>query len=68
MKAQGRCSEKVRVGVIGCGPITLNAHADAIAKVANVELQAIAERDEALLTEMTHRLRPARRAPAICNR
>jgi len=33
MKAQSKCSEKIRVGVIGCGPITLNAHADALAKV-----------------------------------
>ena len=60
MSASSGCSERIRVGVIGCGPITLNAHADAIAKAANIELEAIADRDEVLLTEMTHRLRPAR--------
>jgi predicted dehydrogenase len=52
-------SERVRLGVIGCGPITLNAHADAIAKASNIQLQAIADRDEALLADMSHRLRPA---------
>jgi predicted dehydrogenase len=60
MSASSKCSERVRVGVIGCGPITLNAHADAIAKAVNIELEAIADRDEVLLTEMNHRLRPAR--------
>jgi len=58
--ASTKCSERVRVGLIGCGPISLNAHADAIAKAANVQLEAIADRDEVLLSEMTHRLRPAR--------
>lgn len=52
-------SERVRLGVIGCGPITLNAHADAIAKASNIQLQAIADRDEALLADMSYRLRPA---------
>ncbi|MBV9674811.1 MAG: Gfo/Idh/MocA family oxidoreductase [Acidobacteriaceae bacterium] len=60
MQAERKCSERIRVGVIGCGPITLNAHADAIAKAANIQLEAIADRDEVLLAEMTHRLRPAR--------
>ena len=60
MKPDIKSSEKIRVGVIGCGPVTLNAHADAIAKAANIELQAIADRDEVLLTEMKERLRPAR--------
>ena len=60
MSAGEKCSEKIRVGVIGCGPITLNAHADAIAKAANIHLEAIADRDEVLLAETSHRLRPAR--------
>ena len=60
MKAEGKSSERIRVGVIGCGPITLNAHADAIAKAANIELKAIADCDEVLLTEMKNRLRPTR--------
>ena len=51
-------SERLRLGVIGCGPITLNAHADAIAKAGNIQLQAIAERDEALLADMNDRLQP----------
>jgi len=58
MKAESKSQEKIRVGVVGCGPITLNAHADAIAKAANIELEAIADRDEVLLTEMKNRLRP----------
>lgn len=53
-------SERVRLGVIGCGPITLNAHADAIAKAANIHLQAIADRDEVLLENMSQRLGPTR--------
>src|SRR5262249_28625190 len=52
--------ERIRLGVIGCGPITLNAHADAIAKTGNILLHAIAERDETLLADMSRRLRPAR--------
>ncbi|MBV9269333.1 MAG: Gfo/Idh/MocA family oxidoreductase [Acidobacteriaceae bacterium] len=63
MSATTKCSERIRVGVIGCGPITLNAHVDAIAKAANIELQAIADRDEVLLTEVKNRLRPARAYP-----
>ena len=59
MKPENKCSERIRVGVIGCGPITLNAHADAIAKAAHVELEAIADRDEVLLAEVKNRLRPA---------
>lgn len=51
-------SDRVRLGVIGCGPITLNAHADAIAKAGNIQLQAIADRDENLLADMRDRLRP----------
>jgi predicted dehydrogenase len=53
-------SERIRLGVIGCGPITLNAHADAIAKAENIQLQAIADWDEVLLARMNDKLRPAR--------
>ena len=52
--------ERIRLGVIGCGPITLNAHADAIAKAGNILLHAIADRDETLLAALSSRLRPAR--------
>ena len=51
-------SDRVRLGVIGCGPITLNAHADAIAKARNIQLQALSDRDPSLLDEMTARLKP----------
>ena len=60
MSAQIHGSDKVRLGVIGCGPITLNAHADAIAKASNIHLQALADRDEALLADMSDRLGPER--------
>jgi len=60
MTEQSRIPEQLRLGVIGCGPITLNAHADAIAKAANVRLHAIADRDEHLLADMRDRLRPTR--------
>ena len=60
LTARLKTSERVRLGVIGCGPITLNAHADAIAKAAHIQLAAIADSDEALLADMNHRLRPAR--------
>jgi predicted dehydrogenase len=53
-------SERVRLGLIGCGPIALNAHADAIAKASNIQLQAIADRDEVLLKRMDEKIRPAR--------
>jgi len=60
MTTQIKSSDRIRLGVIGCGPITLNAHSDAIAKAANIQLQAIADRDETLLADMKSRLRPAR--------
>jgi predicted dehydrogenase len=60
MTVRTQNSERVRLGVIGCGPITLNAHADAIAKASNIHLEAIADRDEALLMDMRGRLRPTR--------
>jgi predicted dehydrogenase len=59
MKTSFRHSERLNLGVIGCGPITLNAHADAISKAAGISLHAIADRDERLLSEMSDRLRPA---------
>jgi predicted dehydrogenase len=59
MTKEFRESERVRLGVIGCGPITLNAHADAIAKARNVQLQAISDRDHLLLADMSNRLQPA---------
>jgi predicted dehydrogenase len=57
---QSRHSERLRLGVIGCGPITLNAHADAIVKAGNIQLHAISDRDEALLADMSNRLQPTR--------
>ena len=60
MTLRNHYSERIRLGVIGCGPITLNAHSDAIAKASNIHLEAIADRDEALLTDMSDRLRPTR--------
>ena len=51
-------SERVRLGVIGCGPITLNAHADAIAKAKNIQLQALSDKDPSLLADMSNRLQP----------
>ena len=60
--------ERLRLGVIGCGPITLNAHADAIAKAGNIQLQALADRDKTLLADMRDRLRPASTYnPAACS-
>src|SRR5262249_50575703 len=53
-------TERIRLGVIGCGPITLNAHSDAIAKAGNIHLEAIADRDAELLAAMQERLKPAR--------
>jgi len=60
MTTEFKHPERIRLGVIGCGPITLNAHADAIAKTENILLHAIADRDETLLADMSRRLRPAR--------
>ena len=59
MNTSIKYSERLNLGVIGCGPITLNAHADAISKAAGIHLHAIADRDERLLSDMTNRLRPA---------
>jgi predicted dehydrogenase len=59
MTMEFKHSGPVRLGVIGCGPITLNAHADAIAKAKNIQLHAIADRDQTLLADMSERLRPA---------
>lgn len=56
--AQFKESEWVRLGVIGCGPITLNAHADAIAKAKNIQIQALSDKDPSLLADMSSRLHP----------
>ena len=55
VSASSKCSERIRVD----GNWALNAHADAIAKAANIEREAIADPDAGLFTEMSHRLRPA---------
>jgi predicted dehydrogenase len=39
---------KLRVGLIGCGPIAQNAHLPAIEKARDIHLQAIADTDAAL--------------------
>ena len=64
MSASSKCSERIRVD----GNWALNAHADATAKAASIEREAIADPDAGLFTEMSHRLRPARanRDGAIC--
>jgi predicted dehydrogenase len=53
-------SERIRLGVIGCGPVTLSAYADAIPDAANIQLQAVADSDRVLLNDLKDRLRPAR--------
>lgn len=39
---------KLRIGLVGCGPIAQNAHLPAIEKACNIRLQAIADTDAAL--------------------
>ena len=39
---------KLRIGLVGCGPIAQNAHLPAIEKACNICLQAIADTDAAL--------------------
>jgi predicted dehydrogenase len=43
----------LRIGVLGCGPISQSAHFDACHKARNAELYAICDRSEELLTRMT---------------
>jgi predicted dehydrogenase len=49
---------KVRIGVVGCGPIAQNAHLPAIEKARDIHLQAIAETDAALREQVVLRYRP----------
>ena len=63
MSKEFKDSERIRLGVIGCGPITLNAHADAIAKASNIQLQALSDKDPSLLADMSNRLHPVSTYP-----
>jgi len=56
-------SEKIRLGVIGCGPATFNAYADAIVKAAHIQLQALSDPDPVRLAAVSDRLRPLRTYP-----
>jgi len=56
-------SEKIRLGVIGCGPVTFNAYADAIGKAAHIRLQAVSDPDPARLAAVSERLKPLRTYP-----
>ena len=49
---------KLRIRIIGCGPISQNAHLPAIEKARDVHLQAIAETDAALREQVRLRYRP----------
>ena len=47
--------KKLRIGLLGCGPIAQNAHLPAIEKARDVHLQAIADTDPALRTQVGQR-------------
>ena len=49
---------KLRIGIVGCGPIAQNAHLPAIEKARDIRLQAIAETDAALGEQVRSRYRP----------
>jgi predicted dehydrogenase len=49
---------KLRVGVLGCGPLAQAAHFEACVKARNAELFAICDVSEELLTRMTAAHRP----------
>jgi predicted dehydrogenase len=49
---------KLRVGILGCGPIAQAAHFEACAKARNAELFAICDVSEELLSRMTAAHRP----------
>lgn len=49
---------KLRIGIVGCGPIAQNAHLPAIEKARDVSLQAIADTDAALREQVRLRYRP----------
>jgi predicted dehydrogenase len=40
--------DKIRIGIVGLGPIAKNAHLPAIEKARDIHLQAIADTDAAL--------------------
>ena len=44
---------KLRIGILGCGPISQAAHIEACRKGRNVELYALCDAAEDLLSEMT---------------
>ncbi|MBV8815153.1 MAG: Gfo/Idh/MocA family oxidoreductase [Verrucomicrobia bacterium] len=49
---------KLRVGIVGLGPIAQNAHLPALEKARDVHLQAIADTDAALRDQVFWRYRP----------
>ncbi|MGA8479912.1 MAG: Gfo/Idh/MocA family oxidoreductase [Chthoniobacterales bacterium] len=49
---------KLRIGIVGCGPIAQNAHLPAIEKARDIHLQAIADTDAALREQVFLRYRP----------
>src|SRR4051812_45795712 len=53
-------ARRLRVGVLGAGPIAQAAHFDALRKAANCELYAICDRATDLLEEMAVVHRPRR--------
>ena len=50
--------DKVRIGIVGLGPIAQNAHLPAIEKARDIHLQAIADTDAALTDQVRLRYRP----------
>ena len=46
---------KLRIGVVGCGPIAQNAHLPAIEKARDIRLQAIADTDAGLREAVAQR-------------
>jgi predicted dehydrogenase len=56
-----RVSRRLRVGVLGAGPIAQFAHLEACRKAANAELYAVCDQAEDLLEQVAAEHRPARR-------
>jgi predicted dehydrogenase len=50
--------DKIRIGIVGLGPIAQNAHLPAIEKARDIHLQAIADTDAALRDQVRLRYRP----------
>jgi predicted dehydrogenase len=50
--------DKIRVGIVGLGPIAQNAHLPAIEKARDIHLQAVADTDAALREQVRLRYRP----------